>query len=148
MSSGEPSGLIRRLLPYMTLLLVVVVAYTGWTFYSRRAATRAMQERTRQQQSNPLPAEYLSDKVKILSYTIAPAVIRRGQSAELCDSVLNAKTVRFDPPFDDLTGEIPADDAGRTHCTPIDTRQTTSYKLTATAANGSTDSASLTIVVH
>jgi hypothetical protein len=144
MSDDGKRDLIRRLLPYMTVLLVVVVGYTAWTFYSRRSATREMEDRARQRQSNPLPPEYLGDKVKILSFTIEPASIRRGQSADLCFSLLNAKSAGFEPSLGpiDLAGQ------GRVHCESVKPAQTTTYKLTATGASGDTQSASLTLVVR
>ena len=141
---SDDQGLIRRLLPYMTVLLVVVVLYTGWTFYSRRTATRQMEERNRQQQAYRLPPEYLGDKVKILSFTIDPAVIRRGQSAEICYSLLNARSAAFEP---DL-GAIDTAGSARAHCTMVKPKQTTTYKLTATGTKGDTQSASLTLVVR
>jgi hypothetical protein len=143
--ASDDRDLIRRLLPYMTLLLVVVLAYSAWTWYSRRSATRAMEERNRPSRGNELPPEYLGDKVKILSFTIDPAVVRRGQSAQLCFSVLHAKSASFEPSVGDVAG----DEWGRTRCVQIKPVQTTTYKLTANgSAAGDSQSASLTIVVH
>ena len=63
--------------------------------------------RNRQQQAYRLPAEYLGDKVKILSFTIDPAVIRRGQSAQICYSLLNATKASFEPDLGPIRSGTP-----------------------------------------
>jgi hypothetical protein len=142
---GQPRHWSFRILPYTTVLLLIAIAYALYIWYSRREATRAMQQRIEQQQqqsqSRPLPPEYLSDHAKILSFTISPGAIHRGQSADLCYGTLNAKTITFDPP---LAGAAP----GSSHCLAIQPKQTTTYKLTAQAADGTSDTQSLTIVVR
>ena len=140
-SNPEHRDLVRSLLPFMTIALVIALAYAAYTWYSRRQATREMQQRSQQQQAPSLPPEYQTDKVKILSFTIDPAAIARGSSAQLCYGVMNAKTVSFDPP-------LPGAEPTSSHCLTIRPPKTTAYKLTAQGVNGGSESATLTIRVR
>ena len=133
-----------RLLPLTSALLILAVGYAVYIWYSRREATRSMQQRIEQQQQRSnwkLPPEYLSDHAKVLSFTIAPAGIPRGGTAELCYALLNAKSLEFDPPLADATPD-------RNRCLTIRPTQTTTYKLTVHAADGSSDTQSLTVIVR
>ena len=75
-----------------------------------------------------------------MSFSAAPAVIQRGRPADLCYSVVNAKTLRMEPPDGDVYPAL-------SHCLQVFPRKTTEYKLTAEDGEGHTATESFTIRV-
>jgi hypothetical protein len=72
---------------------------------------------------------------------VAPAVIKRGDSAQLCYDVANAKTVTLDPP----AGEVwPS----HSRCLPLSPKKTTNYTLTIKDASGQAVSQSVELKVE
>ena len=60
-----------------------------------------------------------------------PAVIRRGESAQICYDVVNAKSVSLDPPVAEVW-------PSHTRCFGVSPKRTTTYTLTVTDAKGKT----------
>ena len=79
---------------------------------------------------------------EILDFYAKPQVIRRGDSASLCYSVSNAKSVTLDPPSNVKVWP------SYERCVSISPAKTTTYTLTATDAAAHTKSAQATIEVH
>jgi hypothetical protein len=103
---AEPTvSLLRRMLPFLTLVLLVAVAYDGWVFYSCWSYARQA-ERTLQKQEAAdarLALDMLrGGSLKILSFYATPGAIRRGDHANLCFGVIGAQSVRMEPAIEAL----------------------------------------------
>jgi len=81
------------------------------------------------------------NKFDILNFYASPGKIRRGESAQLCYGVSNAKTVRLDPPAGDVWPSY-------SRCFDVTPSKDTTYTLTADDGQGNTKTASLTIEVR
>jgi hypothetical protein len=135
--------LLRRILPYLTVALVIAVIYDGWTFYSRWSGARDAEkaEAQKQVQDARRTLELLGgDRLKILNF-YAPATIRRGQSATICYGVNAAERVHIDPPVEELHPAV-------SHCFQVTPLKDTDYKLTAEDRNGHSVNQTLTIKVQ
>jgi len=123
---------IRKILPYTTVLVVLVALYTAYTFYSRRTDADLI---SRQQTEKKLEADRDSiarmggTSLKITSFYANPPLVAKGKPAELCYGVINGTSVALDPPVESVSPSL-----GR--CFPVSPKQTTQYKLTARDAAG------------
>src|SRR5215475_3145781 len=90
---------LRKILPYTTILCVIVAIYTGWVMYSRwesgREAERAIQQK-KAEDAKRLTDAYGSG-MKILGFYASPPSIDPGEKTKLCYSVSSAKTVTIEP---------------------------------------------------
>ncbi|MGE5648539.1 MAG: hypothetical protein ACM336_22400 [Acidobacteriota bacterium] len=77
---------------------------------------------------------------RILQFYASAGEVEKGASAIVCYGVENARAVRVDPPVEQLG-------LSRNRCFSITPARTTTYKLIASAANGSEISESLTVRV-
>lgn len=140
MSAGT---LLRRVLPFLSILVAVVLLYDAWVFYSRhRRAGQFEQQRTEQQAEDAQRAlnRMGGTQLKILSFYAAPPAIRSGQTARLCYGVVNAKTVRVQPAVKDLYPAL-------SYCWEVSPRRRTDYRLTAWDGAGHAVSAHAVIEV-
>lgn len=80
-------------------------------------------------------------RFEILSFYSSPPQIRRGDSAQLCYGVSNAKAVRLDPVVEPMWPSL-----GR--CVNVSPRKDTTYTLTAEDAAGDTKTATVAIRVR
>src|ERR1700730_13000221 len=90
---------------YSLFLILIVLIYLGYTFYSRRESNREFEKQreeksTEQRREDDRRAiEQLGgSELAVQSLYVAPASIHRGEKAQLCYNVSNAKTVVLDPP--------------------------------------------------
>jgi hypothetical protein len=130
-----------RGLPFQLFLVLAVVAgYLVWTAESRWSAGRVA---TAGSGVPDIPKEYLPEGagVKIVSFYSATGEISRGDAATICYSVVNAKSVRVEPPVEDLKPSI-------SRCFPASPEQTTSYTLYADGRDGSSATATFAIQVN
>jgi hypothetical protein len=141
----EPVPLLRRVLPFVSIGVLMAVAYDGWIFYSRwsgaREADRARQAEEARRARQTLDLLGGTD-FRIINFYAAPQVIRRGEQARICFGVYGAKRVRIEPAVGDVHPAV-------SDCLEVSPRQDTEYKLIAEDAAGHTASANLAIkVVH
>lgn len=134
---------LRRALPYLTVALVIAIAYDGWVFFSRwsdaREARRA--EALKQAQDARRNLELLGgDRLKILDFYASPGAIHRGERATICYGVNAADRVRIDPPVEQLHPAF-------SHCLQVAPLKDTDYKLIAEDRAGHSVTQSLTIKV-
>jgi hypothetical protein len=140
----EPIGLIRRVLPLISIGVLAAVVYDGWIFYSRwRGAREGEQAR---QAEEARRARQTLDLIggtafRIINFYASPQVIRRGTQTQICLGVYGAKRVRIDPPV--VAGLHPAVN----YCLQVAPRKDTAYKLIAEDGAGHTATASLVIKV-
>ncbi len=136
---------LRALLPYTTAALIIAILYVAWTFYSRyesnrkaQAAIEAKRAEARKQQVEDI---YGSGGIKFTTFGADAGVLKRGDSTQLCYGVLNAKTVKLDPPVEQAKPTY-------YHCVEIAPKKTTTYTITAADGKGHSKSESLTIQVR
>jgi hypothetical protein len=137
------SSFLRRALPYLTVAVVIAVAYDGWIFFSRwngaREANKA--EALKQAQDAHRTLELLGgDRLKILDFYATPPAIRRGERATICFGVNAADSVRIDPPVEEIHPAV-------SHCLQVAPLHDTDYKLIAEDRAGHVVTQSLAIKV-
>ena len=122
----------RRVLPFLSLAVLAVLLYDAWVFYSRRQASReAEQQRSEKEAADAKRTLELLGHLKIQNFYVTPPVVERGKSTRLCYSVVDAKTVRVDPPVGDVYPAL-------SHCVEISPKKDTEYTLIATDEAGHT----------
>ena len=136
-------SLIRRAQPLLFAVIICLVAYNGWFFYSRWSGAReAEQMRLAKERED---AQRIIDslgggKLKILSFYANPGIIQRGGRSNICYGVYGARSVRMEPPVESLRPAV-------SHCLQVSPRQTTLYKLIADDGTGQTATESFTLRV-
>jgi hypothetical protein len=136
--------LLRRILPYTSLVLILAALYTGWTFYSRRQIAAEAERQLQQQQADEeqkVVSELGGDQLKILAFGATPGEVSPGGTVVLCYGVSNATRVRIEPGVEPIKPAV-------SHCLEVFPRKTTTYRLKAEDAKGNSKSASLTIRVR
>jgi hypothetical protein len=134
---------IRRVLPFVSVLVFLGLLYDGWIFYSRWSERRQIEEKHTEkeaQDARDTLNRIGGTDLKILSFSAAPPVVRRAGKARICYSIVNAKTVRVDPPIGDVYPAL-------SRCLDISPRKTTEYQLTAQDDAGHTVTESLVVQV-
>ena len=140
---AKASALLRRTLPYLTVAVVIGVAYDGWIFYSRWRDARDGEkaQATKQAQDARRLVDALGgDGLKILNFYASPPTFRLGQKALICYGVNAAASVRLDPPVEELHPAI-------SHCFQVAPHRDTEYKLTVADYAGHTLTQSVAIQV-
>jgi hypothetical protein len=145
--AGPPPS-VRTLLRYSLVVVAMVALYAGWTFYSRWQQNRAIERRIDQERAEKRRAEAQhivqqlgGDGFAILNFYADPPALPRGETADLCYGVSNAKAVRLEPP----AGPVWPSEA---HCLQVSPKKTTTYTLTAVDAAGHTKTATVTVQVR
>ncbi|NDQ57822.1 MAG: hypothetical protein GZ088_12195 [Acidipila sp.] len=137
----------RKKLLFFILPVLVVAIYLGWVFYSRGRENRQIDAQARARQNAKQTAEDRKtvelmggNRFEITNFYANPTAIRRGESAEVCYGMSNAKSVTLDPP------DAPVWPAF-SRCFDVTPKKETTYTLTATDAAGNTKTSTLTIKV-
>jgi hypothetical protein len=133
---------------YSSLVLLVVAAYVAYLLVSRYQSNREferhnVEKATEQRREDDRKAiEQLGgSELSIRGLYISPASIRRGETAQLCYDVANAKSVTLDPP----EGEVwPS----HSRCVNLFPKKSTVYTLTITDASGQKVSQSVELKVR
>jgi hypothetical protein len=138
----------RRWWRYGWIVLVLVAAYVGWIVFSRWQGNRSLEERAAEQHSEKeredaaKTVETLGGtKFDIIAFYIAPGTIHRGESAQMCYGVSEAKDVKLDPPVANVWPSV-------NRCFDISPKKNTTYTLTAVDSNGNTKTQSVTLEVQ
>ena len=128
--------MLRKILRVTWVPVLLVLLYSGWLVWQRHFSQ--LPPRPVPQQPDPLLA--YGDRLEILDFSGTPS-IARGASALLCYSVVNAKSVRLDPPVEDVWPSL-------SRCFNVSPATTTRYTLTAGSADGESVSQSLEVQVR
>lgn len=138
----------RNPLLYTSILIGIVLLYLGWTFLSRWQSDKQLEQQNKQQQAEKRRAEdersietLGGDRFEILNFYISPGEIRRGETAELCYGVSNAKSVQLEPSTESMWPSL-------NRCFEIAPKKDTTYTLTAQNAAGTVKTASVTLKVR
>jgi hypothetical protein len=129
----------------MSVGVVIAALYVGWTFYSRydsnrraQQALEAKQEEARKRVSDQI---FGSGEIRFSSFSASDGLLKRGQTTELCYGVVNAASVKLEPPVEAIKPSYH-------HCLEIAPKKTTTYTITATDSAGHTKSESLEVRVE
>jgi hypothetical protein len=138
-------ALLKKILPWLGVLLVVGLLYDGYIFYSRWSEKQD-EKRVRAKQETAMAKKTLTllggDELKIHSFYASPGAVRKGMPATICYGVTGAKTLRIDPPVEQVWPSL-------THCLQVTPAKNTEYKLTAEDAAGHSVTESFVLqVIH
>ena len=131
---------------YTSALIVVAAVYAGVVIFMRWDENRsierqrAQQNAARQSESDRAALEQLGGKELAIQSFYATPFIHRGDSAQLCYGVSNAKTITIDPPVGALW-------PSHARCLDVSPKKDTTYTLTIQDAAGNTQTQSVTVKV-
>ena len=143
---GKPKGGLSAILPYTTIAVVLAILYVAWTFYSRhesaKEAEQAIAAKQDEQRKRVVNQIFGSGEIKFTVFSADSGHLKAGQTTQLCYGVVNAKTLKLEPP--------PSEEVKPTarHCVEVAPKKTTPYTLTAGNEKGETQSQTLTIAVQ
>ncbi len=123
---------LRKLLPYMSILVVIALVYAGWTFWSRHRDVQRAEDEAQSAEAKrdaDITRKLGGDQVKILGFYASPATVRPGEKALVCYSVSNAKSIRIEPYIEEVKPAL-------SRCVEVQPKTTTEYKLTAVDSKG------------
>jgi hypothetical protein len=133
---------------YSSMLLGIVLLFTVWTLFSRWQQNLAMERRSRQEKSRQqlendrITLEQLGGKeLAIQSFYASPGAIHKGESAQLCYGVANAKTVTLEPQPNAVWPSY-------ARCVSVSPARSTTYTLTISDAMGNTRTQALQLAVE
>jgi uncharacterized membrane protein len=148
-SENQPPqrSVFKNPLVYSALLISIVAAYMAWILLSRHQATRAYEQRAaqaqvkKQRESDQAAIEQLGGNDLAIQMLYATPRIHRGESAQICYGVANAKTVTLEPQSSKVW-------PSHNLCVDVKPVKTTTYTLVATAADGQNVSQQVTVEVR
>ncbi len=138
-----PLQLSRRILPWISVIVIAIVLYDGWIFYSRWRRNRDLELAPAQEEADRArkTLEMLGGTaLHIMNFYASPGVIRPGSHASICYGVMGATKVRIEPPVEEVWPAL-------SHCLQVTPRRDTEYKLIAEDATGHSVSQSLVLKV-
>src|SRR5258708_11436865 len=149
---GQPAAktksAVKSSLIYASIFLGIVLRSAVWTLFSRwqqnlAIERRSSEEKSRQQLENDrITLERLGGKeLAIQSLYASRGAIHKGESAQLCYGVANAKTVTLEPQPNPVWPSY-------ARCVSVSPARSTTYTLTISAASGNTRTQSLQVTVE
>ena len=123
---------LRKLLPYMSILVVVALLYAGWTIWSRHRVVQHAEEEAQSAEAKrdaDITRRLGGGQVKIMGFYASPGTVHAGETALVCYSVSNAKSIRIEPFIEDVKPAL-------SRCVEVHPKATTEYKLTAQDSKG------------
>jgi len=146
MLNDPPEALtgFSKYLIFSGVALLLAGIYVGGVFLSRWQANQALEEKAaagRRSQDRQTFEMMGGDRFDILGFYADPRSIRAGETAELCYSVSNAKSVKLEPPSEPVWPAF-------SRCVHVSPRKSTTYTFTAEDAAGHTKSATVQVKVR
>lgn len=133
-------------LAYSSLLILAVALYVAWTFLSRHNEDRAYEQRIRSEQTqkqrtaDQAAIEQLGGSELAIQMLYATPEIRRGETAQVCFGVANAKSVTLEPQTSPVW-------PSHSLCVDVKPVKSTTYTLTATGADSKSVTGQVTVAV-
>ena len=127
-----------------SVFILLAALYVGWTFYSRWQDNRALEEKAaaqRRARDEQIVEGMGGNRFEILGLYANPVRIHHGDTAGLCYSVSNAKTVKLEPQTNPVWPAF-------SHCVQVTPLKTTTYTFTAEDGTGHTKVAKVTVDVR
>jgi hypothetical protein len=144
----EQKSLLRNPLLYTSAVVVVALLGVVYVMFSRWQEHRSIdrhateQRAEKQREEDRVALEQLGGKdFAILSFYASPTVIRRGESAQLCYGVSNAKSVKLEPQPQPVWPSA-------AHCVEVSPTKSMTYTLTIVDAAGATKSQTVELKVR
>ena len=128
---------------YTWFLVAAAVIVVGGMYLlqwnqSRKLASEAAEKK---RQADAADAEVMGGtRFEILQFYAYPAILKSGESTDMCYSVSNAKTVKLDPPAAEVW-------PSQMRCMDIKPEKTTDYTLTIFDAAGKSKTQKITVTV-
>jgi hypothetical protein len=133
---------------YSGIVLLAALVYVAFIFVSRRESNRAYDRRRAEKAAERRRAEDRAvieqlggSELAIRTLYVSPPTIHRGESAQLCYDVDNAKTVTLNPPVAEVW-------PSHTRCFDVSPKNTTDYTLTIADGAGKTASETVHLEVR
>jgi hypothetical protein len=140
----RPASVVRKILPFTSAAVVIALLYVGYIFYSRHQDQKEAEQQVSARQAadaRKVAELYGGEELKILDFHATAGPLHRGETAQLCYSVSNAKTVAIEPDVHDVP-------VSYSNCVKIAPKKDTTYTLSATDNKGNTQLAVLIIRVQ
>jgi Na+-transporting methylmalonyl-CoA/oxaloacetate decarboxylase gamma subunit len=140
-------SLFKNPFVYTSLFLLAVAVYVVSIFLSRHRSNRAYEKRIEHQQeqkqreADQAAVEQLGGAELAIQMLYATPEIRRGETAQVCFGVANAKSVALDPQKSPVW-------PSHNLCVDVNPNKTTTYTLTATGADGKQVAQQVQVVVR
>ena len=122
----------------------IAFIYSGFVLFERWQSSRAAEETAERQRAERDAAvidKLGGGELKVLMFYANPPSISKGSATRLCYGVAFADSVRVEPPVADVRPSL-------NHCVEAKPEQTTTYKLTAADASGSTRTSTVEVTVR
>ncbi len=133
---------------YSSMLVGIVLLFVVWTLFSRWQENLAIERRWREEKTRKqleddrVALEQFGGKgLAIQSFYASPGAIHKGESAQLCYGVANAKTVKLEPQPNAVWPSY-------ARCVTVSPAKNTTYTLTISDASGNTKTQSLRVTVE
>ena len=139
---------LKNPLLYSSVVVGSALLVVLWILFSRWQENRSIERRTREEsarkqlENDRIALEQLGGKdLAIQSFYASPRGIHKGESAQLCYGVANAKTVKLEPQENEVW-------PSHARCVSVSPQKTTTYTLTVSDASGNTQTQSLQVKVE
>jgi hypothetical protein len=146
-SQSPQKSILKNPFLYSSFLILVVALYVGWILFSRHQENRAYERHAeeaqakRQHQADQAAIEQLGGSELAIQMLYATPKIKRGETAQVCYGVANAKAVTLQPETSPIW-------PSHNLCVDVKPLKTTTYTLTATGADGKSVSQDVKIEVR
>ena len=141
-------SLLKNPLLYSSAILAVALLGIAYVMFSRWQDRRTIEHQAarelteKQNEQDRLAVEQLGGKeFAILSFYASPTVIQRGESAQVCYGVANAKSVKLEPQPQPVWPSV-------AHCVDVSPNKSTTYTLTIEDGAGKTQSQDVELKVR
>lgn len=137
--------MLKRAAIPLRVAAIVMSVYLGYVLLARHTSTQHWEDRRKSAPQAPgrdaeFNAAYGGTAVKILQFYARESAITEGQSTIICYGVVNAKSLRIDPPVDAVYPAI-------NRCLTVEPERDTRYTLTAEGNDGQTATSEFTLAV-
>jgi hypothetical protein len=133
---------------YSWAALVLAALIVGWILFSRWQENRGIEKRTKEEraqkqreQDRAALEQFGGKELAIQNFYATPAVIRRGETVQLCYGVANAKTVKLEPQSNPVWPSY-------SRCVDVTPTKSTTYTLTIADAAGNTRTQTVQVQVR
>jgi len=132
---------------YTGMLLIIVAIYVGWITFSRWSENRQIDQRARdaatqkQREQDRTTVEQMGGSELAIQAFYGNEQIRRGEKAQLCYGVANAKKVTLEPQTSPVWPSY-------SRCVDVSPTKTTTYTLTASDDAGHSVTQTFTVRVQ
>lgn len=136
-------SLAERVPSIMWVAILIAALYAGWVVFSRwnetRQARRAAEASEVERARKDVELNGGS-QLKITMLYATPDTVSKGQPAQICYGVVNAKNIAFNPPIENTW-------PSRNRCVDVLPKHSTTYTLVADDGAGHTDKAQVSVQV-